>query len=368
MAIVPATSVLTEVLGLGQSIWYDNIRRSLLRSGELDALVAEGLRGVTSNPAIFSKAIAGSTDYADAIAALPADAAVDAKAVYETLAVRDIQDAADALRGVYEQSERRDGYVSLEVSPALAHDTAGTVAEAVRLWRAVDRENLLVKVPATPAGIPAIRELIGRGVNVNVTLLFSTRAYEQVADAYLSGLEEHAARGGDLSRVASVASFFISRLDGAVDPRLPEHLRGRVAIANAKVTYQGFKRLCASERWQALEALGAQPQRLLWASTSSKNPAYRDVLYVEELIGPDTVNTVPPATFDAFRDHGRPRRSLEEDPEGASETLAVLGSHGIDLDAVTDRLLDEAVAAFADAFDALLASVDDAISLNRKDT
>jgi transaldolase / glucose-6-phosphate isomerase len=348
---------LAEALRLGQSIWYDNIRRSLLTSGELDRLVADGLRGVTSNPAIFSKAIAGSTDYADAIAAIRADEARDAQAVYEALAIRDIQDAADALRPVYHESGRRDGYVSLEVSPTLAHDTDGTVAEGVRLWGAVDRENLMVKVPATPAGILAVRALIARGINVNVTLLFATSVYEQVADAYVGGLEEYAAAGGDVARVASVASFFISRLDSAVGPLLPRHLQGRVAVANAKVTYERYKQLHASARWQALAAAGAQTQRLLWASTSTKNPAYRDVLYVEELIGPDTVNTVPPATFDAFRDHGLARASLEEDVERAHETLAALARFGIDLAKVTDALLDEAVAAFADAFDVLLDAV-----------
>ena len=361
MATAPTTNPLVDVLRLGQSVWYDNIRRSLLTSGELDRLVDEGLRGVTSNPAIFSKAIAGSTDYAEAIAAIPAGDARDAKEVYEALAIRDIQDAADALRPVYDESGRRDGYVSLEVSPELADDVDGTVTEALRLWREVDRENLLVKVPATPAGIPAIRALIANGVNVNVTLLFATAAYEQVAEAYIAGLEDRAMGGADLSHVASVASFFISRIDSAVDPLVPEHLRGRVAIANAKVTYQRYQELYASERWQALAAQGAQTQRLLWASTSTKNPAYRDVVYVEELIGPDTVNTVPPATFDAFRDHGVARASLEEDVEDAYETLAQVAAHGVDLDAVTDKLLEEAVAAFADAFAALLGAVATAV-------
>jgi transaldolase / glucose-6-phosphate isomerase len=362
MATAPTTNPLVDVLRLGQSIWYDNIRRSLLTSGELDRLVDEGLRGVTSNPAIFSKAIAGSTDYAEAIAAIPAGDAGDAKQVYEALAIRDIQDAADALRPVYDESNRRDGYVSLEVSPELAHDSEATVAEAMRLWRAVDRENLMVKVPATPAGIPAIRALIANGINVNVTLLFATSAYEQVAEAYLAGLEDRAASGGDLSHVASVASFFISRLDSAVDPLVPEHLRGRVAIANAKVTYQRCKQLYATERWDELAARGAQRQRLLWASTSTKNPAYRDVLYVEELIGPDTVDTVPPATFDAFRDRGVARPSLEEDVEDAYDTLAQVAAHGVDLDVVTDALLDEAVGAFAAAFDTLLDAVATAVS------
>jgi transaldolase/glucose-6-phosphate isomerase len=354
---------LAETRGLGQSIWYDNIRRSLLSTGELDRLVADGLRGVTSNPAIFAKAIAGSDDYAEALAAMSSP---DPQAAYERLAIEDIRAAADALLGVYEETRYRDGYVSLEVSPALAHDTAGTVAEAVRLWREVGRPNLMIKVPATPAGIPAIRALIVLGINVNVTLLFSTATYEKVADAYIGGLEQYAATGGDISRIASVASFFVSRIDSAVDPLVPLDLRGRVAIANAKVAYERHERIYAGARWRALAARGAQTQRLLWASTSTKDPAYRDVVYVEELIGPDTVNTVPPATFDAFREHGRPRASLVTDRADAHRTLAELERFGIDLDRVTDRLLEEAVGAFQDAFAGLLDAV--ATSLNRKDT
>jgi transaldolase/glucose-6-phosphate isomerase len=351
---IPATDAVADANRLGQSIWYDNIRRGLIASGELDRLVAAGLRGVTSNPAIFAKAIAGSGDYAEAIAATPSGSP---EAIYERLAIEDIRAAADALLPVYEESGRRDGYVSLEVSPVLAHDTAGTVAEAVRLWREVARDNLMIKVPATPEGIPAIRALIVLGINVNVTLLFATAAYERVAEAYVSGLEQYAACGGDVSRIASVASFFVSRIDSAVDPLVPLDLRGRVAIANAKVTYERYKRICAGERWRALAARGAQTQRLLWASTSTKDPAYRDVVYVEELIGPETVNTVPPATFDAFRDHGRARPSLEEDVPAAHATLAELERFGLDFDRVTDRLLEEAVEAFQDAFDALLAAV-----------
>jgi len=356
------TDTLTETSRLGQSIWYDNIRRGLLTSGELDRLVAEGLRGVTSNPAIFAKAIAGSDDYADAIAATRLR---DPQAVYERLAIEDVRAAPDALLPVHEESGRRDGYVSLEVSPALAHDTAGTVAEAVRLWREVARENLMIKVPATRAGIPAIRALIVLGINVNVTLLFSTGVYERVAEAYIGGLEDYAATGGDVSRIASVASFFISRIDSAVDPVVPLGLRGRVAVANAKVTYERYRRIHASERWRALAARGAQTQRLLWASTSAKDPAYRDVFYVEEVIGPDTVNTVPPATFDAFRDHGFPRPSLTEDVAGAHEALAEVDRFGIDPNLVTDRLLGEGVEALQDAFAGLLAAV--AATLNRKD-
>jgi transaldolase/glucose-6-phosphate isomerase len=363
--VLQTRNPLVEVLGFGQSIWYDNIRRSLLASGELERMVAEdGLRGVTSNPAIFEKAITGSDDYAAEIARLRASGVDDAKEIYERLAIRDIQDAADVLRPVYDETEGGDGYVSLEVSPALAHDTEATIAEAERLWAAVDRENLMVKVPATPAGVPAIRALIGRGMNVNVTLLFSQRAYEDVAEAYIAGLEDYSAAGGDVSRVASVASFFISRIDSAADARLAEldspiarHLGGKVAIANAKLTYQRSKELYASQRWASLAARGAQIQRLLWASTSTKNPKYRDVVYVEELIGSGTVDTVPPATFDAFRDHGRPRAGLDEGLEEAHDVMTTLAELGIDFDAVTAALLDDGLRLFAEAFDDLLAAV-----------
>jgi transaldolase/glucose-6-phosphate isomerase len=363
--VLQTRNPLVEVLGFGQSIWYDNIRRSLLASGELERMVAEdGLRGVTSNPAIFEKAITGSDDYAAEIARLRASGVDDAKEIYERLAIRDIQDAADVLRPVYDETEGGDGYVSLEVSPALAHDTEATIAEAERLWAAVDRENLMVKVPATPAGVPAIRALIGRGMNVNVTLLFSQRAYEDVAEAYIAGLEDYSAAGGDVSRVASVASFFISRIDSAADARLAEldspiarHLGGKVAIANAKLTYQRSKELYASQRWASLAARGAQIQRLLWASTSTKNPKYRDVVYVEELIGSGTVDTVPPATFDAFRDHGKPRAGLDEGLEEAHDAMTTLAELGIDFDAVTAALLDDGLRLFAEAFDDLLAAV-----------
>jgi len=364
--LIKTKNPLVEVLGFGQSIWYDNIRRSLIASGELERMVEEDLlRGVTSNPAIFEKAITGSDDYAAEIARLRADGVTDAKEIYEELAIRDIRDAADILRPVYDETEGRDGYVSLEVSPALAHDTDGTIAEATRLWSAVEYDNLMVKVPATPAGILAIRTLIGMGINVNVTLLFSQRAYEEVAEAYVAGLEELHAAGGDVSRVASVASFFISRIDSSVDALLAEldtpvarHLRGKAAIANAKLTYQRAKQLYATQRWGALAAHGAQAQRLLWASTSTKNPAYRDVFYVEELIGPGTVDTVPPATFDAFRDHGRPRASLEDGLEEAHDAMATLAEVGVDFDAVTATLLDDGVRLFADAFDELLRAVE----------
>src|SRR5436190_2022313 len=347
-------------------------RRSLITSGELRRLISEDrVRGVTSNPVIFEKAIAGSFDYAEMIEASHASG-LDAKAVDEKLAVRDIQDAADALRRVYDETSRRDGYVSLEVSPLLAHDTSGTLDEARRLWPRVGRENVMIKIPATPEGIPAVRQLIFEGINVNATLLFAQEAYEQVADAYMSGLEQLIARGGDPKRVASVASFFVSRIDTAIDAltaervqsttnpaeqRLLRSLSGRVAVANAKLAYQRYQELFDGRRWRALAARGAQTQRLLWASTGTKNPSYRDVTYVEELIGPDTVDTMPPATLDAFRDHGRPRAGLTEDLDSARDTMAALADAGISMKSVTDALLAEGVRLFADAFEKLLKAV-----------
>ena len=365
---------LLDILNYGQSIWYDNIRRGLITSGELQAFIEQdGLRGVTSNPAIFEKAIAGSTDYNDALKALEGTRDMDAKALFESLAIGDIRDAADVMRPVYEKTNKRDGYVSLEVSPYLAHDTQGTIEEARRLWQTVRRDNVMIKVPATPEGIPAVRQLISEGINVNVTLLFNIAAYEAVAEAYISGLEAFVSRGGDPSHIASVASFFISRIDAAVDAIATARLKteasagerallrsiiGKIAIANAKLTYHRYKELHRGARWEALAAKSAQTQRLLWASTGTKNPNYRDVLYVEELIGPDTVNTVPAPTFDAFRDHGRPRASLEENLEEAHDTMDILEQVGISMEQVTDKLLDEGVQLFADAFDKLLSAVE----------
>ena len=352
----------------GQSVWLDYIRRSLVTGGELRRLIDEdGLRGVTSNPVIFEKAISGSADYKQ-IFHDPRARALDVKTLYETLAIADVRHAANALEPVYTGTSRRDGYVSLEVSPALAYDTAGTLEEARRLWRAVERENLMIKVPATPQGIAAIRQLIADGINVNATLLFSQDAYEQVAEAYLGGLESRAARGSDVTRVASVASFFVSRIDAAVDalvearletnPDPPERaalraLAGKVAIANARLVYQRYRAIFSTPRWQALAAAGAQTQRLLWASTGAKNPNYRDVLYVEELIGPDTVNTIPPATLDAFRDHGHPRASLTEDLDAARDTMAAAAELGININDVAERLLADGVQIFSQAFDEL---------------
>jgi transaldolase/glucose-6-phosphate isomerase len=365
---------LLDIQQYGQSIWYDNIRRGLITSGELQSLVDnDGLMGVTSNPAIFEKAMTGSTDYNEALQALERDHDMDAKGLYEHLAVGDIQMAADVMAPVYARTRKRDGYVSLEVSPYLAHDTAGTVEEARRLWQTVSRPNVMIKVPATPAGIPAIQQLISDGINVNVTLLFQMPMYEAVAEAYISGLEAFVAGGGDPSGVASVASFFISRIDSAIDSIIETRLKtaqsveervmlrsllGKVAIANAKLTYQRYKEIYRGARWQALAAKRAQTQRLLWASTSTKNPAYRDVIYVEELIGPDTVDTVPTATFDAFRDHGRARASLEEHLEEAHDTMETLERVGIAMSEVADKLLAEAVKLFVDPFDKLLSAVE----------
>ncbi|HWQ69022.1 MAG TPA: bifunctional transaldolase/phosoglucose isomerase [Patescibacteria group bacterium] len=365
---------LRALLDYGQSVWLDYIRRGLITSGELQRLVDEdGLRGITSNPAIFEKAITGSTDYAEALTRLEQQRDLDAKSRYEQLAIEDIQDAADMLLPVYKQTKRRDGFVSLEVSPYLAHDTQATMDEVRRLWRMVGRPNVMIKVPGTPEGVVAFRQLIAKGINVNVTLLFSQQVYEQVTGAYMAGLEALVARGGDPSRVSSVASFFISRIDTAIDAMLSTRLKsatsageqallrgllGKVAIANGKLTYQRYKAIFSGERWQALARQGAHTQRVLWASTSTKNPNYRDVIYVEELIGPDTVNTMPSTTLEAFRNHGRPRPSLEEDVEKAHETMRTLEQVGISIAEVTDRLLDDGVQLFAEAFDKLLRAVD----------
>ncbi len=364
---------LRQLESCGQSIWLDFLARRFITDGSLARLVAEdGLKGVTSNPSIFEKAIGHSRDYDEALRVLEDRGDLGVGALYEHLAVADIRAAADVLRPVYEASKGRDGFVSLEVSPYLALATEETVADARRLWREVERPNLMVKVPATPAGIPAIRRLTGEGINVNVTLLFSQQVYEEVAGAYIAGLEDLVARGGDPSAIASVASFFVSRIDTAVDKRLAERLRGsndeetrrlleglrgKVAIANAKLAYRRYKRLFSGPRWAALEAKGARRQRLLWASTGTKNPAYSDVLYVEELIGPDTINTLPPATMDAFRDHGRVRPSLEADLGEAERVMAALERAGIAIGEVTAQLVEEGVRLFAQSFDQLLAAV-----------
>jgi transaldolase/glucose-6-phosphate isomerase len=357
----------------GQAVWLDFLARRFIAEGDLKKLIEQdGLTGVTSNPSIFEKAIAGSSDYDSALKAAENRDDCDVMSLYERLAIEDIQHAADALRPVYDATKRRDGYVSLEVSPYLAMNTEATVIEARRLWQAVGRDNLMIKVPATKAGLPAIRQLIGEGINVNITLLFSQHVYEDVVEAYLAGLEHLIAQGGDASKIASVASFFVSRIDVSVDKLIEERLgqameddkrralaalRGKVAIANAKLAYQRYKRLFAGARWEKLHAKGARVQRLLWASTGTKNKDYSDVLYVEELIAPDTVNTIPPPTMDAFRDHGKVRASLEENIEQARQTMAALDSSGISIDAVTAELVADGVQLFADAFDKLLGAV-----------
>jgi transaldolase/glucose-6-phosphate isomerase len=357
----------------GQAPWLDFLARGFIAQGGLKKLVEhDGLTGVTSNPSIFEKAIAGSAEYDSSLKEIEAEGDFDVMTLYERLAIEDIREAAKVLRPVFEATKGADGYVSLEVSPYLAMSTESTVAEARRLWGAVGRENVMIKVPATAAGLPAIRQLIGEGINVNITLLFSQDVYEQVVEAYLAGLEQLVAQGGDPARVASVASFFVSRIDVAVDKLINDRLRqggaagerealsgiaGKVAIANAKLAYQRYKRLFAGPRWEKLRLKGARVQRLLWASTGTKNKNYSDVLYVDELIAADTVNTLPPATMDAFRDHGKPRPSLEENIERAEQVMATLDRAGISIDAITAKLVEEGVQLFADAFDKLLGAI-----------
>src|SRR5216684_5364909 len=368
-----ATNPLKELLKYGQSMWLDYIRRDLITGGKLKTMISEdGLRGMTSNPSIFEKAIGESSLYDDLLKSLSTRDDLDTKGRYEQIAIRDIQDAADLLRPVYQESSFRDGYVSLEVSPLLALKTQETIEEGRRLWKAVNRENVMIKVPGTAEGLPAIRQLIGEGININVTLLFAQEVYEKVAEAYIAGLEDLGKRGGNLKKTASVASFFISRIDSLVDSMIDEKLKiaadaqqrellkslqGKVAIANGKLTYQRYQRIFSGPRWTALAAKGAQTQRVLWASTSTKNPKYRDVMYVEDLIGPDTVDTMPPATIDAFRDHGRVRPSLTEDIPGAQKVMDDLAKAGISMKEVTDKLTDDGVKLFADAFTKLLEAV-----------
>jgi transaldolase len=365
---------LQQLLDYGQSMWLDYIRRDLFTSGKLKQMIAEdGLRGMTSNPSIFEKAIADSSLYDDMLKTLAARKDLDATGRFEQLAIRDIQDAADVLRPVYEQSNFRDGFVSLEVSPYLALKTQETMDEARRLWKAAHRENVMIKVPGTAEGLPAIRQLISEGININITLLFAQEVYEKVAEAYIAGLEEFANRGGNLKKMASVASFFISRIDTLIDSMVNDRLKkttdatqqallssllGKVAIANGKLTYQRYQRIFSGSRWESLAAKGAQTQRVLWASTSTKNPKYRDVIYIEELIGPDTVNTMPPATIEAFRDHGQLRNSLNEDVAGAQKVMDDLARAGISIKEVTDKLTEDGVKLFADAFGKLLSAVE----------
>lgn len=356
----------------GQSIWLDFIDRAMLGTGALEAKIAgEALTGMTSNPTIFEKALATGQAYNAQLASAVAAGTRDAWTLFELVETDDVRVACDAFAGVYAATNGLDGYVSIEVSPGSAHDAEATIAEAHRLWKTVDRPNVMIKVPGTAEGCLALRQLIADGLNVNVTLLFSVAAHARVIEAYLAGLEDRAAKGGDLSHVASVASFFVSRVDGAIDPRLDalvaagtlaaergKALQGKAAIANAKRAYRLFQERFAGPRWAALVAKGAQVQRPLWASTSTKNPAYRDVLYVEELVGPDTVNTMPPATLEAFRDHGITRRTVDADLAAADQGLADLAALGIDLDAVTDRLLVEGLASFQKSFDTLIAGIE----------
>ncbi len=377
-----ATNPLKALLNYGQSMWLDYIRRDLITTGRLKTMIAEdGLRGMTSNPSIFEKAIAESSLYDDMLKTLASQPGLDATARYEKIAIRDIQDAADVLRPVYESSKFHDGYVSLEVSPLLAMKTPETIEEGRRLWKAVGRENVMIKVPGTPEGLPGIRALIGDGINVNVTLLFAQEVYEKVAEAYIAGLEDLAKKSGNLKKMAGVASFFISRIDSLVDSMIDDKLKnttdaqqkallqsvkGKVAIANGKLTYQRYQKIFSGPRWDALASQGAQTQRVLWASTSTKNPAYRDVMYVEELIGPDTVDTMPPATVDAFRDHGQLRNSLTEDVPAAQKTMDDLAKAGISIKEVTDKLTADGVKLFADAFHKLLASVEKSVEQKGK--
>ncbi len=363
---------LQGLLAYGQSPWLDFIRRNILLNGDLKKMIAnDGLRGMTSNPAIFEKAITAGDDYNDIIKTADASSST-AMALYEKIAIRDVQDATDIFRAVYSETNGRDGYVSLEVSPNLAFDTQATIDEARRLWKTVNRPNVMIKIPATPQGIPAIRQALEDGINVNITLLFAQSAYEQVAEAFLSALEARAAKGQEISQIASVASFFVSRIDSLVDSKIDallktendakkkallESLQGKVAIANARRNYKKYQELFGGARWKALAAKGAQTQRLLWASTSTKNPKYRDVIYVEELIGADTVDTIPPATFDAFRDHGKLRNSLTENVAGAEKTMSDLEAAGISMKEVTDKLLADAVKLFQDPFKQLLDAV-----------
>jgi transaldolase/glucose-6-phosphate isomerase len=363
---------LIQLQEFGQSPWYDYIRRGLITSGELKTMIEnDGLLGITSNPSIFEKAIGGSTDYNDSLKQVAADV-TGIKEIYETLAIRDIQDAADLMRPAYEQTKTRDGYVSLEVSPDLAHNTEGTIEEALRLHKMVGRDNVLIKVPATPEGLPAIENLLSRGININITLLFSVDAYEKVAWAYISGLEKLAAKNGDIRNIASVASFFVSRIDSLVDSMLETKLKettdprrkailqsllGKVAIANAKIAYLKFQEIFANARFQALKKKGAKVQRVLWASTGTKNPRYPDTYYIDNLIGPDTVNTIPAATFNAFRDHGKVYSSLLTNLDEAKETMDHLADCGIDTNQVTQKLLVDAVRLFADAFDQLMSTI-----------
>jgi len=363
---------LNDLGNLGQAVWLDFVDRTFLAEGGLDRLIADdGVTGVTSNPSIFEKAMGHGTAYDDSLAAFDrANPEASTLARYEHLAIEDIRDAADRLKPVYDRLDGKDGFVSLEVSPYLANDTDGTIEEAAKLWAAVDRPNLMIKIPGTAAGVPAIAATIAAGINVNVTLLFSIEAYKAVALAHVEGLEARVARGEPIDGIAGVASFFVSRIDATIDKAIDDRvaqgdadadalaaLKGKVAIANAKMAYQWYLDFIQSERWQALAAKGAKPQRLLWASTGTKNPAYPDTLYIDTLIGRDTVNTVPPKTLDAFRDRGTAAETLTADIPAATQVLADALRLGLDLDGVTERLVEDGVQQFSDAFDTLLGAI-----------
>ena len=371
----PATSrnPVANLRQYGQSVWLDFLRRRLIDTGELGRLIAEdGLAGVTSNPAIFQKAIEGNDDYAAPIAEIAKDRALSPRQVFEKLAVADVRAAADVLAPVYRETGGADGFVSLEVAPDVAHDAHASIEEGRRLWHAVDRPNIMIKVPATAEGLPAIGTLLGEGINVNITLLFARSVYERVVETYLTALEKRLRAGERIEHVASVASFFVSRIDTAVDARITRALEGltgiardqlaglagQVAIANAKLAYQSYLRLFSGPRWEVLRAAGARPQRLLWASTGTKDPRYSDVLYVEGLIGSNTVNTMPPETLAAYRDHGHPHATLEAGVDDARRVLEQLERAGISLDQVTDELLIEGVQKFVDPYTKLLAAVE----------
>lgn len=368
---------LKEIRAYGQSIWMDNLRRDLIESGELKSLITDReISGITSNPAIFQKAIAGNAIYdADIEAGIRANKSVDE--IYEDLVFADIRNACDVFRPIYDETDGLDGYVSIELPPAIAGDTEGSIREAQRYYREIDRPNVMVKIPGTSAGIAAVEEVIKEGINVNITLLFSVDSYTDAAWAYIRGLEARAAEGKDISKISSVASFFLSRIDTKVDDRIDEklegiddlsqkaklqELKGKVAIANAKVAYQNYLEIINSDRWQALKEKGANVQRLLWASTSTKNPDYSDVMYVDELVGPDTVNTLPPDTLEACADHCDVASRVEQNIDEARHTLETLAAVGIDLDAIMDELLEEGIDKFVQPFDSLMKSLEEKVN------
>lgn len=357
-------SKLNELAKLGQSVWLDYISRKLLTSGDLIKLRENGLRGMTSNPTIFDKAISKSTDYDEDIKELVSKG-LSIEDIYEKIALKDIGIAADEMRQVYNDTDGLDGYISIEVNPLLANNTKETIDQAKHLFKALGRPNIMIKIPGTEEGLPAITEVLGSGINVNVTLIFSTERYRKVVEAFMAGLEKYDADGGDISRHASVASFFVSRVDTAVDKELEakgnKDLLGKIAVANSKIAYEISEEMFNSDRWKDLEAKGARKQRLLWASTSTKNPNYSDVLYIDDLIGPDTVNTMPPDTIDAFIDHGKVALTLDKGIDEAKAQLKKLNDLGIDINKITDKLLVDGVKSFSDSFESLLGSLKDKV-------